>query len=153
MAKKRVYVESSVISYLTARPAKDKLKKIHQELTAEWWERRDEWDCFLTTAVKDEISRGDLEAAMKRQEKAALLKELPELPKAKILADVFVERKLIPASTVADAVHLTLAAIYRAKYLLTWNQKHLDNMNLRFRIEELIRGWGLTRGTWSSKTR
>ncbi len=144
MTKKRVYVESSVLSYLTARPAKDPLKRIHQELTADWWERRDEWDCFLTTSVMDEILRGDPEAAMKRRNKAALLQELPDLSEAKTLADAFVERKLIPASTVTDAVHLALAALYQAKYLLTWNQKHLDNIELRFRIEELIRGWGLT---------
>ncbi len=31
-----------------------------------------------------------------------------------------------------------------ADYLLTWNQSHLDNLELRSRIEELIRGWGLT---------
>ena len=47
MAKKRVYVESSVISYLTARPAKDGLNKVRQQLTARGWDRRHEWECVV----------------------------------------------------------------------------------------------------------
>ncbi len=144
MAKKRVYVESSVISYLTARPASDDLKRIHQQLTATWWKRRSNWDCFLTTTVMDEIVRGDSEAALQRKAKALLLPEFPVTPEAGTLADVLVARKLVPESSKIDAFHLALAAVYQSDYLLTWNQTHLDNLDLRSRIEELIRGWGLT---------
>ncbi len=144
MTKKRVYIESSVISYLTARPAKDYLKRAHQRLTAEWWERRNEWDCFLTAIVIDEISLGDPEAAQKRRKYAALIPEFAALQEARSLAYALVERKLVPESELTDATHLALAAFYGAQYLLTWNQKHLDNTVLRFGIESLIRGWGLT---------
>lgn len=144
MTKKRVYVESSVISYLAARPAKDALKRAHQALTAEWWKRRGEWNCFLTTTVIDEISLGDPKAAQKRRECAALIPEFLVLPKAKSLAYALVEQKLVPESELVDATHLALAACYEAHYLLTWNQKHLDNIALRFRIENLIREWELT---------
>lgn len=143
MAKKRVYVESSVISYLTARPAGNALKSEHQLLTKAWWRHRSEWDCFVTTVVMEEISRGDPDAALKRREKAVLLPELPRASDARALAVLLVERKLVPESSITDALHLALAAFYQADYLLTWNQTHLDNLDLRFRIEELIRGWGL----------
>ncbi len=144
MTKKRVYVESSVISYLAARPAKDDLKRAHQRLTAEWWERRNEWDCFLTTTVTEEISLGDPDAAMKRRKQAALLPEHPVMSEAESLGELLVSQKLIPASSRVDALHLALAALYKAQYLLTWNQKHLDNIDLSFRIEAMIRGWGWT---------
>jgi len=144
MAKKRVYVETSVLSYLTARPAKDELTKLHQRLTAAWWERRSDWECFLTPTVLSEIRQGDPVAASRRREKADLLVELPSLSEADVLADLLVARKLVPERAHADAMHLATAALYRAHYLLTWNQKHLDNYELRFRIEELIREQGLT---------
>ena len=144
MVKKRVYVETSVLSYLTARLAKDELKRVHQRLTAAWWERRLHWECFLTLTVLEEIGRGDTEAAARRLEKAILLMELPASSEAGRLADLLIARGLVPEKEYTDAVHLATAAIYRADYLLTWNQKHLDNVELRFRIEELIRGQGVT---------
>ncbi len=144
MAKKRVYIESSVISYLTARQASKPIPRLRQQITADWWTRRKEWDCFLTTPVMDEMGRGDPEAAARRLEKAKLLAELPTSPEAKALADLLVARKLVPKSAEPDALHLALAAFHQAHYLLTWNQTHLDNLDLRSRIEELIRGWGLT---------
>lgn len=144
MGKKRVYVESSVISWLTARPPRnDILKQAKQRQTELWWEYRSNWDCFLSPLVLLEISHGDPEAAMRRREKAKLLPEWPGSPEANALAKLLVARKLVPESSAPDALHLASAAFHRADYLLTWNQTHLDNLELRFRIEELIRGWGL----------
>ena len=62
---------------------------------------------------------------------------------ADALGDLIVSRKLIPESQRVDAYHVALAAFHQSDYLVTWNQKHLDNLALRSRIEELIRGWGL----------
>ena len=91
----------------------------------------------------EEIAGGDPQAAALRQEKAQALVELPVPPEAGLLANLLLTRKLIPLTSATDAHHLALAAIHRADYLLTWNQTHLDNLTLRSRIEDLIRGWGL----------
>ena len=144
MAKKRVYVESSVISYLAAWLSSRPLVRHRQYITAEWWEVRSRWDCFVATTVLDEIALGDPEAAAQRMAKARTLPVMPITPEIKVLAGVLVARNLVPSSSDADAVHLAAAAFHQADYLVTWNQKHLDNLDLRFRIEELIRGWGLT---------
>lgn len=144
MKKKRIYVESSVLSYLTAKPASDALKRAHQQRTVAWWKRRDEWDCFVSPLVMYEISRGDPIAAKRRLEKARFVPELPDSPDADALANLLVARKLVPEKSAPDALHLALAAFHRSEYLLTWNQTHLDNLDLRSRIEGLIRGWGLT---------
>jgi len=144
MAKKRVYVETSVLSYLTARPSRDAFTLACQQRTAMWWERRLLWDCFLTPIVLQEAERGDPVAAAKRLEKAKFLAEFPDPPEAEFLANLLVTRKLVPTGSKIDAAHLATAAIYGSHYLLTWNQKHLDNLELCFRIEECIREQGWT---------
>jgi len=144
MDKKRVYVESSVISYLTARPASQSGPRHRQHITAEWWSICSNWECFVATAVLDEIAQGDPVAASQRMEKARTLPEMPITDEIRALANLLVARNLVPSSSATDAVHLAAAAFYRADYLVTWNQKHLDNLALGSRVEELIRGWGLS---------
>jgi len=143
MEKQRVYVESSVISYLNPRLSRDPQKRIWQLQTAMWWERRHEWDCVLSDTVMLEIAEGDPGAAAQRLEKARSLVILPILPEMYLLSDALVTRKLVPESARPDAMHLAAAAIHRAKFLLTWNQKHLANPALRSRIANVIRehGW------------
>jgi hypothetical protein len=143
MAKKRVYVESSVLSWLTARTPEDLLKRAKQQHTRNWWRIRHRWECFLTTTVLTEIARGDPEAAARRLLEARTIPELPSPPEADELAGLLLARKLVPRVAAADAFHLAEAAFHGAHYLLTCNQTHLDNLELRSRIEELIRGWGL----------
>ena len=142
MVKKRVYVESSVISYYVAWPSKDDRIRGCQLQTAQWWERRHEWDCFVSATVMLEILRGDPGAAARRLEKAQLLPELPSLPEADALARLLLAHELVPEPVRADAFHLATAAVHEMDYLLTWNQKHLDNFALRSRIEDFIRNQG-----------
>src|SRR5207249_2554749 len=60
----KVYLESSVISYLAARESRDIVAAAHQKLTRDWWERRrGEFDLFVSVEVLNEIRRGDPEAA------------------------------------------------------------------------------------------
>jgi len=142
MVKKRAYVESSVIGYLAAWPARDDLVRLRQQMTALWWERRHEWDCVVSDTVMEEIAEGDPAAVARRLEKAQFLIKVQTTPEADLLADLLVARKLVPESARPDAMHLAAAANHGAHYLLTWNQKHLDNFDLRFRIEDLIREFG-----------
>jgi len=141
--RKRVYVESSVISYLTSRPARDELNRMRQRQTVMWWERRYEWECVVSPIVMAEIARGDREAAARRLKKVQSLVELPSSPEARLLAKLLLSHELVPEAMETDAAHLALAATQGTHYLLTWNQRHLDNLHLRSRIEELIRdrGW------------
>ena len=49
---KSVYVESSVISYITARPSRDVVTSARQAITIEWWETyRDSFDVFISELV------------------------------------------------------------------------------------------------------
>ena len=72
-----VYIETTVISYLAARPSRDLLVAAHQQATHDWWrERRQAFECYVSQVVLDEASAGDPEAAAARM---ALIGELPVL--------------------------------------------------------------------------
>jgi hypothetical protein len=61
--KSKVYIETSVISYLTARPSRDILVAANQQVTQEWWQnRREQFDLFVSQLVEQEISSGDKDA-------------------------------------------------------------------------------------------
>lgn len=144
MAKKRVYVESSVISYLTARPPRDMRRRVRQDITIEWWEKREKWALFLSSVVLEEIAGGDSFAAEQRLVTAQGLPVLPDHPQTKALVDKLIAGAAIPSKAHADAAHLALAALHGMDYLATWNQTHLDNPDLRHKIAEIITGQGLT---------
>ena len=125
--KPKVYLETTIISYLTAKPSRDLIIAAHQELTNEWWEnRRMHFDLFVSQLVIREAKAGDKNAAQKR---LGILETIPllELNENVIsLARVLTE-KVIPKKAVEDALHIAIAAIHGMDYLLTWNCKHLAN--------------------------
>jgi hypothetical protein len=142
MAKKSVYVESSVISYLTARPANDILKLAKQRQTQMWWDLRDRWELFVSPLVMLEIGQGNPDAAHKRVEIADLLPQFPYTPEARRLADHLVAAGVIPKSSPEDAQHIAIAAVCGADYLVTWNQAHIFNADTIEKLYSVIRGAG-----------
>ena len=63
----RVYLETTVISYLTARPSRNLYVVAHQQITADWWtRRRKHFDLYVSRLVLDEAAAGDAEAAVQR---------------------------------------------------------------------------------------
>ncbi len=92
MAKKRVYVESTVISYLTARRPRDIRRLARQDITLEWWAKRERWSLFLSPVVIEEITAGDPEAAENRVAVTRSLPVLPDHPKERALADELIEK-------------------------------------------------------------
>lgn len=141
--KSKVYLETTIISYLTAFPSRDIVHAAHQQITREWWERRDRFDLFLSQAVLEEAGRGDAEAAARR---LAVLKGVPVLAvgaEVAALAERFLRMRAIPAKAAVDAVHIAAAVVNGMDYLLTWNLAHLANAAVRGKIENTCRALGL----------
>jgi len=76
-ARPRVYLETTVISYLTALPSRDVVRVAHQQITAEWWAGRDAFELFVSEAVLSEVRRGDTDAAARRVDATGGLPVLP----------------------------------------------------------------------------
>ncbi|CAN5600833.1 hypothetical protein BH10ACI1_BH10ACI1_09360 [soil metagenome] len=64
--KPKLYLETSIGSYLTSRPNRDVIITANQQLAHEWWETRDNFDIFISELVIDESSKGDVQMAQKR---------------------------------------------------------------------------------------
>jgi len=131
-----VYIETSVISYLAARPSRDLLVAAHQQITSDWWTRsRPKFRVFVSGLVIREISAGDTEAAARRQSFASSLPLLDLSPAALELAERLLADCALPREAMEDSVHIAVAAVHGIEYLLTWNCKHIANATMRQRIE------------------
>jgi hypothetical protein len=143
MTKPAVYIETSVVSYLTAKPSRDLIVAAHQQLTLHWWDsQRQHYELFISQTVIEEARAGDTEAAAKRM---AALKGIPllDIPDAAIeLADKLVKGRAVPKKAAQDALHIAIACINGMDYLLTWNCKHIANATMRGKIDRVCRDAG-----------
>ena len=138
-----VYLETTFISYLVARPSGDLLVAAHQKTTQDWWAtRRNQFTCYMSQTVIDEAAAGDPTEAQKRLAVLATLTALDVTPEAGALAQAILACGVLPSSAARDAVHVAVAAIHRVDYLLTWNCKHLANAQIMRKIESVCQAHG-----------
>ena len=127
-ARKKVYVETTVVSDVVAFPTNDLTVAGRQAATREWWKTAAErFDLFSSTVVSQEIRRGDLEAARRRVD---LLADVPELladARAVALATKLIDGKAVPKEFPDDTLHIATAAINAMDYLVSWNFRHITN--------------------------
>jgi len=126
--KKSIYVETSIPSYLTARPSRDVRTVAWQHITCQWWdEARHQYQLYVSELVRVEAASGDPDAAERR---ISALEGIPELAidtEIESLAEQLISGGAIPSSAAADALHIGIAAVHSMDYLLTWNCRHIDN--------------------------
>lgn len=143
--KPSVYIETTIVSYLTAHPSRDLIRSAQQQITREWWEqRRASFDFYTSQFAVIEASAGDTEAAGQR---LAVLSPLPVLDittRVTQLARGLVAAAALPSAAGRDAEHVAVCAIHGIDYLLTWNCRHLANAFLRDRIEQVCMLAGFT---------
>lgn len=141
--KPKVYLETSVISYLTSRPSRDLIIAANQQVTQEWWQSRGaSFDLFISQLVVQEVGAGNAEAAWQRLQ---ILEDVPLLELSEevaILAEALVKTGPLPQKAVEDALHIAVATANGMDYLLTWNFKHIANATIRNQIERFCRSRG-----------
>ena len=141
--KSTVYIETSVLSYLTARQNNDLRAMANKSITEEWWEtRRDLYQLVVSELVLLEAGRGNEEAAQRRLDAASEIPLLEVTPEVKSLALALMENHARPEKAEADAYHVAIAAVNGIEYLLTWNCTHIANAHTRPKIEATCRSLG-----------
>ena len=126
-----VYVETSVISYLTARAASDPQVAVLQSMTVAWWSRREQFDVYTSPVVLREAARGNPELASRRLDALRTLTVLELTLDVATVAERLLKAGALPRKAEDDAFHVATAAVNGMDYLLTWNCKHIDNAQLK----------------------
>ncbi len=140
--KPKVYVETSVVSYLVGRRGGDVIQLSHQRITTAWWMVRGRYSLYVSDLVLQEAAAGDASAAARR---LAVIERLPILhvsEEAINLASEIMQATRLPKKANADALHIALAAAHGMDYLVSWNCRHIANVLLRGTIESACRSVG-----------
>jgi predicted nucleic acid-binding protein len=142
-AQVKVYVETSVISYLTAWPSQDIVIAGHQQTTRDWWQEQSQrFQLVASQLVIQEASAGDIIAAQERLEVLKNIELLEVTEGALNLAKLLIQSGPLPKKAAEDALHIAIAVTNGVEYLLTWNCKHIANASMRSSIERICRSAG-----------
>lgn len=152
-AKPVVYVETSVVSYLTARPSRDVVVAAYQQVTREWWRNApDRFDLVASDLVVAEAGMDDRDAARAR---LAVLESVTLLEATGDAADLtlaLIDSESVPRNAADDAAHIAIAVTNQVGFLVTWNFRHIANAALRSRIERVCRQAGYTPRSFARPT-
>lgn len=137
--KPKIYLETTVISYFTARPSRDVVIAGRQEITRELWPRLfQEFDIYISALVLQEAAQGDTQAAQKRLEAIQDIPMLDITPSTQTLTQQLLAQHGIPQEYPEDALHIAVATMNGMDFLLTWNFSHINNALTRTRIRRII---------------
>ena len=143
-----VYIESTIPSYLTARPAKDLVKRYRQLKTREWWDAVfPKVDAVISDYVLDEIRVGDPDAARRRLEVLQGIQVLAPIDEITPLAHKLQSKLQIPQRAQLDAFHLAFAMLYEVDYVLSWNFEHIVGGPVKKPFAEVAQELGLSAPT------
>jgi predicted nucleic acid-binding protein len=139
----RIYVETSVISYLANRTSRDGLVAARQALTHDWWAGLDLSTVWISELVAAEIARGDPKAAQARLDWIVHLPRVDIDTASRELAQRLMQAGLIPKTEPEDALHIAMASVHGFDYLATWNFAHFVGVEPKYRLFFALREWGL----------
>ncbi len=116
----RIYIESTIASYVVARPARDLLQAARQQLTRDWWDlKREQHELFTSQVVLDEVGSGKPEMAKQRLAPLAGIAVVRATDDAETLTQHILNSGLLPADADRDAAHIALATVYEMDILLS----------------------------------
>ncbi|HKQ52789.1 MAG TPA: type II toxin-antitoxin system VapC family toxin [Pyrinomonadaceae bacterium] len=141
--KAKVYIETTVVSYLTARSSRDIVIAAHQQITQDWWaNRRSDFELYASQLVIQESSAGDAQMARLRLTALDEILLLDVSEAAVELARLLVQKGPIPEKAAVDALHIAVAAVHGMDYLLTWNCRHIANAEMQTSVAAISRESG-----------
>ena len=141
--KSNVYIETTVISYLSARLSRNATIAARQQATRQfWYEHAHRFVLVISPTVISEIRRGNTEAVQHRLNLVSDIKRLPMSDTISNLMQNLLDTGAVPRNAEADATHIAIAAVHNIEYLTTWNYKHIANVHKRQHIEQVCRDNG-----------
>lgn len=141
--KPKVYIETSVVSYLTGRASRDVVIAGHQQATQSFWQLLSK-DLlpYISALVAKEASQGDKVVAQRRLEAISPIPVLPLTAESESLAQAIIEAKGVPREYPEDALHIAIAAIGGMDFIVTWNFSHINNPFTKMMIRQAVENAG-----------
>jgi hypothetical protein len=141
--KKHVYIETTVVSYRTAKPSRDIMIAGHQEATRELWAKlSSKYETYVSALVFEEAGRGDPDQAQMRLAAIAKFPMIDIDDEARSLAEKIIAKKGIPAEYPEEALHIAVAAVNGIEVIITWNFAHLNNPFTRKKVRTIVEAEG-----------
>ncbi len=124
MFKQRIYIDTSVVGGYYDDEFSDDTKSLFERI------KNEDFDVYLS-----EISRLELLPAPKRVQDVvelipkSCLNYLEFTEEAKQLAEFYIQEKILGAASRDDAYHIAIATVNRIEILLSWNFRHIVNLD------------------------
>jgi hypothetical protein len=135
----RIYIETTIPSYLVARPSRDVIQTARQMQTQDWWDHgRTGNELYTSLVTVQECAAGDPQAAALRSGALQGIPLLEIVPEVETLASDILQSGLLPLTADRDAAHLAVATYHGLDILLTWNCRHIANATIRRRLQQLM---------------
>jgi hypothetical protein len=140
---KRVYIETTVVSYFTARPSRDLMIAGHQEATRELWPKLTaKYETYVSALVYQEAGRGNPDQAEMRLGAIKPFRMLDIDDEARTLAEKIIAGRGIPEEFPEDALHIAVAVVNGIEVIITWNFAHLNNPFTRMMVRQIVENEG-----------
>lgn len=135
---KKIYLDTTIPSYLVARPSEN-IKVLYRQIsTQDWWsDYRKYYDLYVSPMVFEECQQGDASLAKLRISLLDGLTILEENEDVKNLAHFYYDKLNFPKDSVEDAFHIAYAVYYGLEILLSWNNKHIANANVQSQLKKI----------------
>lgn len=141
--KPKLYMETTIPSYLTSWPSRDLIIVGHQQITRTWWvNRRDAFEMYISQLVVDEAKAGDADAVRERMKVIESLPLLDITSEVEALAAALLASRVIPQKAATDAAHIAIATVHGLDFLMTWNCAHIANANIARKLANICRQYG-----------
>jgi len=137
MIKSTVYLDTSAINFLFADDAPEK-----KEITVDFFDnfvRLGIYDTCITEYVIAEINQTSDEAERERllnviEDYPIEILEIENTERVALLAQQYLTDGIMPPKKLFDALHVAFCVVSKIDYLVSWNFKHLANINRERRI-------------------
>lgn len=135
--KPKIYLDTSVINFLFADDTPEK-----KEITVDFFNnfvKTGIYQTFISNFVLQEINQ--TEDVNKRQELLKVIDDyfienlpLNNIEEITFLAQLYINKEIIPIKKTFDALHIAASVTHYIDYLVSWNYRHLANVNREKKI-------------------
>lgn len=133
MKKLKIYLDTSVINFLFAEDSPEK-----KEITKQFFEQfvsTGIYETFVSIYVLEEINnttdlaKKELLADVIRTYPVQIIDVTGDEELIDMLSDEYIKKQVVPENKLFDALHVAVCTVFEIDFLVSWNFKHLANIN------------------------